>query len=95
MPCCAGDDSELYFGLADLRGGDCDAIVSGHRDFQAAAEGVAVNGHDYWLAAIFDARQEIRQIQGAGVSRPSVILPNSLMSAPAMKVRPPPMRTRL
>ncbi len=89
----AGNNPELYFRLADLRAGNRHAIVSGHRQLQTAAERGAVNGHDHRLAAILDAKQQRLESLAARWSLPEVILPNSLMSAPATKVRPPPMIT--
>ena len=46
----AGDDAEQHFGLADLGARHGDAVVAGHRELEAAAERVAVNGGDQRLA---------------------------------------------
>ena len=62
---CAGNDPEFYFGLANLRAGNGDAIVAGHGDFQATAESSAVNCDDHRLFAVFDFREGM----GAGLRR--------------------------
>ena len=45
----AGYDSELHFGLPDLRGRRDNAVMAGHRHFQSAAERLAVNRHHHGL----------------------------------------------
>src|SRR6266566_598291 len=50
----ARDEAKLHFRLADLRVRNSDAVMSGHRQLQAAAEGSSVNGHNQRFAAIFD-----------------------------------------
>ena len=89
----AGDDAKLHFRLADLRAGHSDAVVAGHGEFEAAAEGAAVNGHDDGLAAVFDFQRAEMAVPIRRRHLPEVILPNSLMSAPATNVLPPPIRT--
>jgi hypothetical protein len=64
----AGNDAEFYFGLADLRAGNSDAIVASHGDFQAATESCAVNGDDHGLAVIFEFQEEREQAFTAGLS---------------------------
>ena len=64
----AGNYSEFYFRLADLGAGNGDAIVAGHRDFEAAAESCAVNGDDDWLVAVFDFQKKWEQACAARFS---------------------------
>ena len=45
----AGQDADQHLGQAHLGGGDGDAVVAGHRIFQAAAEGEAVDRGDHGL----------------------------------------------
>ena len=67
----AGNDAELYFGLADLRARNGDAIVAGHGEFQAAAESGSVDGDDHWLRAVFDFQQKRQQALRREVCRKS------------------------
>ena len=64
--CGAGDEAELHFGLADLRVTGRDAVVPCHCEFEAAAEGGAVDGHDHRLGAIFDSEQQRLEAVAAG-----------------------------
>ena len=56
----AGNDSQLHFGLSHLRRRRDHAVMAGHRYFQAAAQGLAVNRHHHGLGRIFN-RQQHRQ----------------------------------
>ena len=67
----ARDDAEFYFGLADLRGGNGDAVVAGHGYFEAAAESRAVNGDDHGFKVVFDFQEKREQAFAAGLCRKS------------------------
>ena len=67
--------------------------MAGHGQFQAAAERGAVNGHHHRLASSLRSAAAAPANPSRRARLPEVILPNSLMSAPAMNVRPPPMST--
>jgi branched-chain amino acid transport system substrate-binding protein len=60
----AGDDAEVHLGLANLRRRQRDAIVTGHRQFQATAERRAVDGHHDGLGALLDTREQVVQVHG-------------------------------
>ncbi len=59
----ARNDAELHFGLADLRRRNGDAIVAGHREFQAAAKRGAVNRNDDRLSTVFDTQKKRQQFR--------------------------------
>ena len=90
---CSWNQAELHFRLANLRTGRRHAVVTRHGQFQAAAERGAVNRHHHRLGAVFDLAADRGSKPGPGPPLDWVILTNSLMSAPATKVRPPPMTT--
>ena len=79
----AGQEAELDLRQAELRGRHGDAVVAGQRHFEAAAERRAVDRGDDRLGAALDRGLNVEQRW-----RPCGGLPNSEMSAPAMKVRP-------
>ena len=83
----AGNKAELHFRLADLGGRYRNAIVAGHRQFQSAAKSRTVNGNDHGLSAVFDLQAAMGAVQRRAACL-KLILPNSLMSAPATNVRP-------
>ena len=68
--------------------GDAHAVVAGQGDLEPAAERGAVDGRDHRLRARSRSRRAPRGAAARGGG-----LPNSVMSAPAMKVRPAPMMT--
>ena len=74
--------AELHFGQAEpgVLGGD--AEMAAERDLEAAAERGAVNRGDDRLRRVLHRDQHFGRPGGFGG------LPNSVMSAPAMKVRP-------
>ena len=73
----------MHFGQAALRRRHGDAIVTAQRDLQAAAERSAVDrGDDRLRASSRSCRTTSCRLGACGG------LPNSVMSAPAMKVRP-------
>src|SRR6267142_1708609 len=53
-PAAAGEDPELHFRLAELRGLGRDADRAGHRRLAAAAQREAVHGGDHGLAEVLD-----------------------------------------
>ncbi len=65
----AGDEAELYFRLADLCGGKSNAIVAGHRQFQAPAKSRSVNGYNHRLAAVFDFQKQRKEPCAARLAR--------------------------
>ena len=54
----AGNDAEQHFRLADLRIGDGDAVMARHRELEAAAERVAMNGGDERLGDVLEPSQQ-------------------------------------
>jgi hypothetical protein len=64
----AGDDTELHFGLTDLRASNGNAVMTGHGNFHAAAQCGSVKGSDDRLAAIFNSRKQRKQTGPAGLS---------------------------
>ena len=88
-----GNEAEFHFRLSDLGSRRGHTVVAGHGHLQAAAEGRAVNRHDHRLGTVFYLQQQGQQSRAGLSALPEVILVNSLMSAPAMKVRPPPITT--
>ena len=47
----------VHFGLADLGAGDGDAVMTRHRELEAAAERMTVNGGDERLAGVLERFQ--------------------------------------
>ena len=83
----ARQQAELHFGQAEPGFLDRHAKVACQRDLEAAAERGAVNGGNDRLRRILHRGQHFGRPGGFGG------LPNSVMSAPAMKVRPPQVST--
>ena len=54
----AWQDADKDLRQSDLRAGQREAVVAGHRHFEAAAEGCAVNGDDHGLLAVFDFQKK-------------------------------------
>ena len=68
QPLCstrARDDAERHFGLTDLGTRNGHAVVTGHGELQAAAQGVPVNGRHEWLRHILDVFQPLVKCRGA------------------------------
>jgi hypothetical protein len=53
----AGNDPKADLGLADVGAGGSYAVVTRHGEFEAASEGMTVNGGDEWLLAVFQPVQ--------------------------------------
>ena len=70
----ARDDAQVHLGQSHLRVGDGDAVVSGHRDLEAAAERGAVHRHHDRLGAVLDALQELVHLGCAGITAPGDVL---------------------
>ena len=88
----AGDDAEQDLGLAELGLGGADAEVARQRQLAAAAEGEAGDRRRWWAgagrpAALNASRNRPPMLRAS--SGPA----NSLMSAPAAKIRSPPVTT--
>jgi hypothetical protein len=65
-----GEEAEFHFGNAQLRRRHGDSVVGGESDFEAAAEGGAVNRGDHRLGAIFDNVDDLRKHRlGEGLGR--------------------------
>ena len=84
----AGQQAEVHLGQAAPRAGHGDAVVGAQRHLEPAAERRAVDGGDHRLGRALHHRLHVEQ---AGPLR--VAPPNSVMSAPAMNVRPSQIRT--
>ena len=54
--------------------GDGDAVVSGHRDLEAAAKRGAVHRHHDRLGQVLDPLQEVVQVGRAGITAPGDVL---------------------
>ena len=87
----ARDDAEEDLGLAELGLGRGDAEVAGQRQLAAAAEGEAGDGRD---GGPGDGGHGVERIEEQPADeRASSGPPNSVMSAPAAKIRSPPVTT--
>ena len=64
----SGDDAQVHFGLSHAGGGDGDAKVTGHRQFESAPKGRSVHRHDDRLLTVFDCCQKVVDIGSAGRS---------------------------
>ena len=73
---CPGNDAELHLRLPHLRSTCHHAIVPGHRDFQAAAEGLTVDRHDHRLRTRLDHSQKWQQ------AAPRLLAPDDLDELP-------------
>ena len=88
----AGDDAEQDLGLAEHGPLAGDAVVARQRQLAPAAEGVAGDGGDDEPR---DRGDGVERVVEAGGDRgaPRSASPNSVMSAPAAKIRSPPVTT--
>ena len=66
----AGDDAEVHLRLAHLRVGDRNAVVTGHGQFEAAAERGAVQRHDHRLRAVLEAGEDVVHVGRAAARAP-------------------------
>ena len=78
----AGNEPELDLRQAEFRRRDRNPVMAHQRHFETAAERRAVDGGDDRLRAAFEGVLEFGKVAPFGG------LPNSEISAPAMKVRP-------
>ncbi len=66
----AGNDAQVHLGLTHLRVRERHAIMTGHRQFEAAAERRTVQRHHHGPVAVFDARQQIVNVRRTRSSAP-------------------------
>ncbi len=66
----ARDNAEVHFGLSHLRVGDRNPVMTGHGQFEAAAERGAVKRHDHRLRAVLEAAEDVVHVGRAAAGAP-------------------------